>query len=39
MFDDHVEMIANEAGYQGTKYFPDDIWAQAVDTFPWGDCG
>jgi predicted phosphodiesterase len=37
MFDDHIEMIANEAGYQNVKYFPDDVWEQAVDTFPWDD--
>jgi putative phosphoesterase len=34
-FFDHAHLIADEAGYQNIEYFPDDIWEQAVDTFPW----
>lgn len=35
MFFDHANQIAEEAGYPNVEHFPDDIWDQAVDTFPW----
>ena len=35
MFFDHANSVAAEAGYENIEYFPDDLWEQAVDTFPW----
>jgi putative phosphoesterase len=39
MFMGHAHLIAKEAGYQDIEYFPDDVWEQAVDTFPWEQSG
>ena len=34
-FFDHCQRLAEAAGCAGLPFFPDDIWQQAAETFPW----
>lgn len=38
-FIDYAFQLAQEAGYENIKYLPDDVWEQAIETFPWEKSG